>query len=386
MKVLFISHWYPNRYESMAGLFVRKHALAVNRFCDVTVLYVHGDENIDNIEIEKNTNDNLKEVIVYYPINSKKIIRYCSKIYQYAKAYLIGYNSVVKDGFIPDIVHANILTRTVFFAYLLKKWKQTPYVISEHWSRYLPADKDFNGYIRKQITKIVVRNASAVFPVSELLKQAMLDHNLTNKHYKLINNVVDDFFFSTNINVIRPKKRMLHISCFDDKIKNISGILSATRKLAEIRQDFELILIGNGNDFEEVQNHSKQLDFPKGIVQFLGEKKPEEVANWLKNCDLFVLFSNYETAGVVIAESLASGKPVLSTKVGIAPEVINSSNGKVIDIGDEKALVNEMNFLLDNLDKFDAIQISNEAREKFSYSIIGKQLSQIYEQIMEDHK
>ena len=39
MKVLFISAWYPNRYDEMAGLFVRKHAQAVSQFCEVEVLY-----------------------------------------------------------------------------------------------------------------------------------------------------------------------------------------------------------------------------------------------------------------------------------------------------------------------------------------------------------
>ncbi len=37
MTVLFFSQWYPNRYDAMPGLFVRKHAQAVARFCDVDI-------------------------------------------------------------------------------------------------------------------------------------------------------------------------------------------------------------------------------------------------------------------------------------------------------------------------------------------------------------
>ena len=43
-KVLFLSAWYPNRYDAMAGLFVRKHAEAVGQYADVCVLYLHLDD------------------------------------------------------------------------------------------------------------------------------------------------------------------------------------------------------------------------------------------------------------------------------------------------------------------------------------------------------
>ena len=50
-KVLFLSAWYPNRYDTMAGLFVRKHAEAVGQYADVCVLYLHLDDKIDNFQI-----------------------------------------------------------------------------------------------------------------------------------------------------------------------------------------------------------------------------------------------------------------------------------------------------------------------------------------------
>ena len=51
MNVLFLSKWYPNKYDAMAGLFVRKHAQAAARVCDVTVMYVFTDPRIRVFEI-----------------------------------------------------------------------------------------------------------------------------------------------------------------------------------------------------------------------------------------------------------------------------------------------------------------------------------------------
>jgi hypothetical protein len=51
MNVLFLSAWYPNRHDSMAGLFVQKHAEAVSMYADVKVLYVHADKDVKHFEI-----------------------------------------------------------------------------------------------------------------------------------------------------------------------------------------------------------------------------------------------------------------------------------------------------------------------------------------------
>ena len=64
MKILFMSHWYPNRYDKMFGLFVQKHAEAVSIYCDVAVLYVHADENIKDFELIKQKINKVTEYVI----------------------------------------------------------------------------------------------------------------------------------------------------------------------------------------------------------------------------------------------------------------------------------------------------------------------------------
>jgi len=380
IKVLFISQWYPNRYDAMAGLFVQKHAEAVSLYCDVKVLYVHADENIDNFEIEKINHLNLSELIVYYPCKKGGFFYKASKSINYIRAYWKGYKQIINDNWMPEIVHANILTRTGFIAYLHYIWKDIPYIITEHWSRYLPDRKTFKGFLRKQITQLVVKNAKAIFPVSESLKKAMLAHNLRNSNYLVINNVVDEYFFNEIPVVHRLIRRIIHVSCFDEEAKNISGILRAILALSKIRQDFEFIIIGNGIDFGTVTEYAQTLNFHPGILHFLGEKKPEEVANWLQNSDFFVMFSNFENSPVVISESLVCGKPVLSSDVGGISEHVNNINGILIAPGDEVSLFEKMNYLLDHFEDYDENSIKQVAKEKFSYESVGKKLYEKYKQ------
>lgn len=381
INVLFLSQWYPNRYDAMEGLFVQKHAEAVGLYCNVKVLYLHADENIRKIEIEEIKRENITEFIVYYPINKKNKLHKILKSFILLKAYWIGYGHVKKINFIPDIIHTNILTRTGFIALCIYKLTGIPFIITEHWSRYLTTRNTFNGKLRKVITRIVVRNAKAVLPVSENLKEAMLACHLKNPNYTVVNNVVDKYFFENKTTVNRTKKRILHVSCFDEDSKNIKGILKATYKLSKTRQDFELILIGSGIDFDNVRNFTDNLGFQNGIVHFLGEKTPQEVANWMLDSDFFVLFSNYENSPVVISESLVCGKPVISSNVGGISEHVNSSNGLLVEAGDENALIEKLNYMLDNFQNYNSEKIKDEAKLKFSYENVGSKIVEIYKSI-----
>lgn len=366
----------------MSGLFVRKHAEAVSRFNQVSVLYVHPDIRIKKTEIEINQENNLVEIKVYYPDKKIPVLGVFYKIFMFFLSYHIGYQLVINKARKPDLVHANILTRTGFMALFIKTLRGIPYVISEHWSRYLPARDGFHGFFRKIITQLVVSQASCVMPVSKVLFQSMINHGLKNKNYQIIGNVVDPSFFhmekSSNLNT---KKEILHVSCFDEKSKNIKGILKAIQILSEKRNDFRLNLVGTGIDFDDVYKYYQSLNLPEGVVHFLGEKQPGDVAKMFVQSDVFVLFSRYETAGIVIAESLISGTPVVSTSVGIATEYINEKTGILVENEDEKGLAEALDYILDHSELYD----SNEIKKcgiHFSYEYIGQQLNEIYNQII----
>ncbi|MDR1592186.1 MAG: glycosyltransferase [Prevotellaceae bacterium] len=281
----------------------------------------------------------------------------------------------------------NVLTRSGVLAYILKKTQKIPYIIIEHWSRYLPENNSYNGFLRKIVTFLVARKAAAILPVSKSLEKAMKNKGIVNKNYKVVNNVVDDFFFMPSPSLISFKdepKTILHISCFSDEAKNISGILQATKMLLQKRNDFKLILIGDGVDFENIRSISEQLSLQKNVF-FLGEKKPQDVYHWLNRCAFTVLFSNYENAPVVISESLAAGKPVVATDVGGISEMINKQNGILIPIKNTEKLAEAMNEMLDNFEKYPSKRISEQAYKDYSFEYTGKRLFEIYKETLRQY-
>ena len=378
IKILFLTAWYPHRYDAMTGLFVRKHAEAATLFCDVCVLYLHSDEKIKKFEIIEQNFEKVREIYVYFPYIHNKFLAKISKAINYTRAFFKGYKIVKKTFGKPDITQVNVLTRNGFLAYWLEKTQKIPYVIIEHWTRYLSQNFSYKGFLRKKITEIVARNAKKIMPVSKDLAQAMQKQGIKGD-YEVVFNVVDDFFFEKQKNPERnkEKKRILHVSCFFDMQKNITGLLRATKELSLQRADFELVLVGTGVDFDEIYGYAKSLNFPQDMLLFTGEQTPQKVAEWFAKSDFSVMFSNYETACVVVMESLASGVPVIGTPTGIVPDFINETNGLIVDFNDIVALSEKMNFMLDNLEKYDFTKIKEEA-QKYSYENVGEKLFEIY--------
>jgi glycosyltransferase involved in cell wall biosynthesis len=79
----------------------------------------------------------------------------------------------------------------------------------------------------------------------------------------------------------------------------------------------------------------------------------------------------------VIAESLAAGLPLISTPAGIAPDVIDEHNGLLVDFRDEAALAEKIDFMLDNYQNYNSLQISEKAKERFKFDKVAQRLIDI---------
>jgi len=380
LKILFLPRWYPHRYDTMTGLFIQRQAEAVSIYCYVAVLYVHADEQAANrYEIDFADENGIRVVRVYYREPRKSLISGYLKMFRFFRAHSLGFKML--RSFQPDLIHVHVLTREGIVAWINKLLNGTPYVITEHWSRYLPASNTFSGIFRKMITRQVVKSSAAMMAVSETLKTAMLKFRLENKNFFVVPNLVETNLFTIGTRPVRNTiKRFIHISCFEGQSKNISGFLDIVKNLSGKRSDFECFLIGDGPEFNLWKTRADELGLLGKTVFFTGLKEQKELVKEIQAADFMVLSSNYETFGTVVIECLSCGIPVVATNVGVVPEVINETNGIMVPAGDENALGDAISIMLDQYNSYDPQTIRNTVLTKFANETIAKQLLGIYQQ------
>jgi len=384
LNILFLPRWYPHRYDPMPGLFIQRQAEAISSSCNVAVLYVHADEHAGKrYETDFAEEKGVKVVRVYYREPKIPLLSGFLKIITYYRAHSLGFKML--RSFKPDLIHVHVLTREGIIALVKKKINGIPYVITEHWSRYLPASDSFHGSFRKMVTRRVIRSSAAVIAVSEALKKAMLRFDLRNPNFFVLPNPVETSLFVPGVRPTgRSIKRFIHISCFEDRPKNISGFLSAVNNLSGKRFDFECYFIGDGPEFDLWKDRAAGLGLLGKTVYFMGLKEQKELVKEIQEADFMVLSSNYETFGTVVIECLSCGIPVVATSVGIVPEVINETNGIIVQAGDNNALEAAIITMLDKFSSYDPQVIRNTVVNRFDHVTVAGQLMEIYNKSQSD--
>ena len=116
-------------------------------------------------------------------------------------------------------------------------------------------------------------------------------------------------------------------------------------------------------------------------VVFHGLKTKQEVAEFMRRADLFVLSSLFETFSAAAAEALATGTPILATRCGGPEEFVIKDVGLLVAPGDADALCKGLDYMLDNLHLYSCKQISQYAIERFSPELVGAKLHAVYKSL-----
>jgi glycosyltransferase involved in cell wall biosynthesis len=107
-------------------------------------------------------------------------------------------------------------------------------------------------------------------------------------------------------------------------------------------QNVMLILVGEGDQRNELEELAKKLDIEKNVV-FAGRYEHVALYAWYPVADYFILPSTFEPFGAVVNESLIAGVPVLCSALAGASSLINGKNGRIFNPFDTSELVSVFN-------------------------------------------
>ncbi|HCL82590.1 MAG TPA: hypothetical protein DIC22_01385 [Chitinophagaceae bacterium] len=384
-KVLWLASWYPNEADPFSGDFIKRQAEAVSVFQPLKIIFTgkYSPEAVHNKLLPGFFSENLQEYILYYPpygTESSFLSRFFS-LRDYFKKHLAAIKQLQLNHELPDIVHVQVAMKAGLIALYLK-WKyKIPYVLTEHWSGYYSQSRDSlfkKSFLTRYFTRLIIKKADRFLPVSEALGNQIM-HHWVKVPFQKIPNVVNTRFFFPSENPPEGIFRLIHISTLQYP-KNPEGIIRSFSGLLKLGFQAELVMVGPLNTV--LHDYASTVGVPPGKILFTGEIPYEQVGAELRKSFALVMFSEYENMPCVAIEALCTGIPVIATRVGGIPEIIQEENGILINPGNEKELLEAMIAMMRNHSFYDRVKISRQAAARFSYETIGKEIIQVYDSVL----
>lgn len=186
---------------------------------------------------------------------------------------------------------------------------------------------------------------------------------LIGKHSNKLINVPNgiDFeadYFKKDINFKDKENIILNVGRIGSSEKATDLLMKAFSLIdEEIRKEWKLVFVGPVEDSfkETIEDFFEKYPNIKADIIFKGPIfNREELFQEYKKSKIFCLTSAYESFGIALIEAIACGNVIVSTRVGIAEEIVKEGKGAVVNVGDYKAIAVELKKLMtsDNLDKY----------------------------------
>ncbi|MGB9877629.1 MAG: glycosyltransferase [bacterium] len=261
---------------------------------------------------------------------------------------------------------------------ILGKLYRLPLVITEHSSNF---PRRLIGFWDLKMAMFSLNKCDMILPVSEWLEKAIKSYGVKNRFY-ILPNVVDIslFYPSPHKPTRRGKRKMLLVARLHP-VKGVPYLLEALHILRKKRSDFLLDIVGDGpyrEEYEQIVSRFELSDF----VSFHGAKPKEEIAEFMREADFFVLPSLWENLPCVLIEAMASGLPIVATNVGGVPEIVKEERGILVPPQNPLALAEAMDYMLDNYVNYPPDELFAFARDNFSLEVIGRRLTEVYDEVL----
>lgn len=240
----------------------------------------------------------------------------------------------------------------------------------------------------KSLMKFAIEESDGVTAVSLFLKKKTDEILNSSKDIKVIPNFVDTERFCREKNFDQKLRRnyaedneklILHVSNFRPikRVPYIIEIFSEIRKRCPSR----LLLVGNGPQVRETKKKAKELGILE-YVYFLGPLK--EVEKIFCICDLLLNLSTVESFCLAALEALSCNVPVIATKVGGLPEVVEDGVcGYLLDDEPSSIIEASVEVLKDKKKREKFGKRGREiAIEKFSADKIVPEYERFYDEVM----
>ena len=239
----------------------------------------------------------------------------------------------------PDIVHTHMYASNIT-GVAAAHWARVPVILSHIHSAH-----EWRGAARIWIERVLHPLRSGYIAVSRHAEQAFLEKTglPCGEMFRVMPNAVRPLGTETDTSVDLREK--LNIPAGVPVIgsvtrlvpvKGLPTMLRALKRVIQEEPEVRLVLVGRGAEHERLEQLARRLGILRNVV-FVGESR--NVARYYRLFDIFALSSLSEGCPNVLLEAMRLGKPIVATRVGGVPEVVEDGRtGLLVEARQPEAL------------------------------------------------
>ncbi|MBR6208049.1 MAG: glycosyltransferase [Oscillospiraceae bacterium] len=373
MNILVLPSWYSSKESPNSGSFFREQAQALARYGHTVSVLVIRPSDTGKTSLEKSRTGDITE----YYLHVKPLPCHLSGMLVMGELIRL-FRTEFRSRPI-DIMHVHSF-RSGRYARFIKAAFHIPYVVTEHFTGFQLGSVTGK---RWEEARKVYTDAAEIVAVSTGLRDSIAP--LCPREIRVIPNMVSEQFFSGGLRLMPTDGTfqfvsigyLVHKKGFDVLLRAFAQVCARTTRV-------KLIIIGGG-DREPFEKQAEELGISDSVT-FTGALSREEVAWQLRRSQAFVLLSRAETFGVCFIEAMACGLPIVMTKTDAWELLATRSTGLAVEVDDDKAASDAMLQIISQYDSYSAEEISDYCRDHFSEQAVCRQLTELYERVLEENK
>lgn len=351
MKILAISHEYPpvGGGGANACMFLTKGF--VENGHDVTLVTVQfpglmKEEIIDGVKI----------IRVPSKRAHKEHCSFAEMLSYLKKAYPVACKLQKEEKFDVCLVFFGIPAGPI--GYMLKKKYKLPYII-RFGGGDIPGFQDRFTKVYKILApaiKTIWKNADRRIANSIGLKE--LAYDFCDKYeFDVVANGVDVNRYipveTSDVEMTHDHSAKILKILFVSRLIERKGLQYVIPQLKDVDYDFKLTIVGGGPYRETLEQIVSDNNLSDKVV-FVGQKEKDEIVSYYQNADVFILPSSKEGMPNVVLEAMSCGLPIIMTPCQGSDELVDETNGFVVDsdlFGEKLNVLAKENDLLTQMGK-----------------------------------
>ena len=373
-KILFVTNLYPSDAEPNRGVYIRNQAVALEKsgyeICVLQMDY-RSIRRKRKLGINWRKQDNIWVCHFSVPISPFAVIQYAIA----GKLTEIGIRHI-EDRFGKfDLIHGHFL-EGAYGLIDIKRRRDIPVVFTEHGSNLL--DKTRSNIESQRMARLYA-SVDQMIVVGHRQYESAEEFSIES--LSVIPNVIPDFFKFDG--TVEKNKGVFSFISVGNLIESkcFGLLIDAFEKIYKEIKNVRLVIVGKG----PLEGKLKKKVSEKGLsecISFAGAVPNRKLADLYNKADCFVLPSRFETFGVVYAEALCTGTPIISTKNGGIDDIYEDGCGYLVGVDNEDELEDTMKRIMS--DTFNHQAIAEKYQSKFGESNFVQQIERVYKKALKE--